>query len=42
MLTVHRIGKHCGAELSGVDLSQDLDGDTFAQITSTIACRCGG
>ncbi|MGH8634613.1 MAG: TauD/TfdA dioxygenase family protein [Burkholderiales bacterium] len=33
MLTVNRIGRHCGAELSGVDLSQDLDAYTFAQIS---------
>jgi len=33
MLTVHRIGKYCGAELSGVDLSKELDADTFAQVS---------
>ena len=33
MLTVHRIGTHCGAELSGVDLSKDLDDATFAQVS---------
>ena len=33
MITVNRIGKHCGAEISGVDLSLPLDDDTFAQIS---------
>ena len=32
MITVTRIGKHLGAEISGVDLSQPLDDDTFAQV----------
>jgi taurine dioxygenase len=32
MITVHKIGQHLGAEISGVDLSQELDADTFAQI----------
>ena len=32
MLTVTRIGKHIGAEISGVDLTQPLSDDTFAQI----------
>src|SRR3954470_20894260 len=32
MITVTRIGKHCGAEISGVDLSKPLDDNTFAQI----------
>jgi taurine dioxygenase len=32
MITVSRIGKHLGAEISGVDLSKPLDDDTFAQI----------
>ena len=32
MITVTRIGKHLGAEISGVDLSQPLDDDTFASI----------
>ena len=32
MITVIRIGKHLGAEISGVDLSQPLDDDTFAQV----------
>jgi taurine dioxygenase len=32
MLTINRIGKHCGAEMSGVDLSQPLDDATFARI----------
>src|SRR5688500_6061269 len=34
MITVTRIGKHGGAEISGVDLSQPLDDDTFAQIAN--------
>ncbi len=34
MITVTRAGKHLGAEISGVDLSQPLDDDTFAQIAS--------
>lgn len=33
MLTINRIGKHCGAELSGVDLSKPLDDATFSQIS---------
>ena len=33
MLTVSRIGKHLGAEISGVDLSKPLDDDTFAQVS---------
>ncbi|MGZ5091455.1 MAG: TauD/TfdA dioxygenase family protein [Burkholderiales bacterium] len=32
MITVTRIGKHLGAQISGVDLSRPLDDDTFAQI----------
>jgi taurine dioxygenase len=32
MITVTRIGKHLGAEISGVDLSQPLSDDDFAQI----------
>ncbi len=32
MITVRRIGKHIGAEISGVDLSAPLDDDTFAQL----------
>jgi taurine dioxygenase len=32
MITVTRIGKHLGAQISGVDLSKPLDDDTFAQI----------
>jgi taurine dioxygenase len=32
MITVHRIGKHLGAEISGVDLSQPLDDDRFARV----------
>ena len=32
MITVNRLGKHLGAEISGVDLSKPLDDETFAQI----------
>lgn len=32
MITVTRVGKHIGAEISGVDLTQPLSDDTFAQI----------
>ena len=32
MITVNRTGTHLGAEISGVDLSRELDGDTFAQV----------
>lgn len=31
-VTVRKIGKHCGAEISGVDLSRPLDDETFAEI----------
>ena len=34
MITINRIGKHLGAEISGVDLSQELDSDTFAKVAS--------
>ncbi len=34
MITVTRIGKHLGAEISGVDLSQPMDDNTFARISS--------
>jgi taurine dioxygenase len=34
MITVTRIGKHCGAEISGVDLSQPLDDRMFAQVAN--------
>jgi taurine dioxygenase len=34
MITVTRAGKHLGAEISGVDLSQPLDDDTFAQVAN--------
>src|SRR5215218_6222656 len=34
MITVTRIGKHLGAEISGVDLSQPLSDDDFAQIAN--------
>jgi taurine dioxygenase len=33
MITVNRIGTHCGAEISGVDLSRPLDDATFAQVS---------
>ncbi|MES2563144.1 MAG: TauD/TfdA family dioxygenase [Pseudomonadota bacterium] len=32
MITVTKVGKHLGAEISGVDLSQPVDDNTFAQI----------
>ena len=32
MITVTKIGKHLGAEISGIDLSKPLDDDTFAQV----------
>ncbi len=32
MITVTKIGKHVGAQISGVDLSKPLDDDTFAQV----------
>ncbi len=32
MITVNRIGKHIGAEISGVDLTKPLADDAFAQI----------
>ena len=32
MITVRKIGKHVGAEISGVDLSKPVDDDTFAQV----------
>jgi taurine dioxygenase len=34
MITVKKIGKHLGAEISGVDLSRELDSDTFAQVAN--------
>lgn len=34
MLIVRKIGKHLGAEISGVDLSQPLDDNTFAQVAT--------
>jgi taurine dioxygenase len=33
MITVNRIGRHLGAEISGVDLSKALDDDTFDQVS---------
>ena len=32
MVTVNRIGKHLGAEITGVDLSRPLDDDTFSKV----------
>ncbi|HSN41219.1 MAG TPA: TauD/TfdA family dioxygenase [Burkholderiales bacterium] len=32
MITVKKIGSHLGAEISGIDLSRELDDNTFAQI----------
>ena len=34
MITVTRIGKHLGAEISGVDLSQPLSDDAFVIATT--------
>jgi taurine dioxygenase len=34
MVIVRKIGKHLGAEISGVDLSQPLDDHTFAQVAT--------
>ena len=34
MITVRKIGRHLGAEISGVDLSSPLDDDTFAQVAN--------
>lgn len=34
MITVTRVGKHLGAAISGVDLSQPVDDHTFSQIAS--------
>ena len=34
MITVHRIGKHLGAEISGVDLSRPLSDDQFSKIAA--------
>ena len=39
MITVTRIGKHLGAEISGVDLSQPMDDNTFARISSAFLDR---
>ena len=33
MIQVKKLGKHLGAEISGVDLSKPLDDDTFAQVS---------
>ncbi len=32
MITVTKLGRHLGAEISGVDLSKELDDDTFAEV----------
>jgi alpha-ketoglutarate-dependent taurine dioxygenase len=32
VITVTKVGKHLGAQISGVDLSKPLDDDTFAQL----------
>ena len=32
MITIKKIGKHLGAEISGVDLSRELDADAFEQV----------
>jgi taurine dioxygenase len=32
MITINRIGKHLGAEISGIDLSKPLDDNTFSQV----------
>ena len=34
MITITRIGKHLGAEISGIDLSRPVDDNTFAQIAN--------
>ena len=36
MITVTRIGKHLGAEISGVDLSQDLPDAVLAEIRAAL------
>jgi alpha-ketoglutarate-dependent taurine dioxygenase len=33
MITINRIGKHLGAEISGVDLSRPIDDNMFSQIS---------
>ena len=33
MISISKLGKHLGAEISGVDLSRPLDDDTFARIS---------
>lgn len=33
MITVTKLGKHCGASITGVDLSKPLDDNTFAQVS---------
>lgn len=33
MITITRLGKHLGAEISGVDLSKNVDDNTFAQVS---------
>jgi alpha-ketoglutarate-dependent taurine dioxygenase len=34
-MSVRKIGRHLGAEIAGIDLSQPLDGATFARISAT-------
>jgi taurine dioxygenase len=34
VITVKNIGKHLGAEIQGVDLSKELDADTFSQVAN--------
>lgn len=34
MIAIHRIGKHLGAEISGVDLAQPMDDDTFSKVAA--------
>lgn len=33
MITINKLGRHLGAEISGVDLAQPLDDNTFAKIS---------
>jgi len=33
MITINKLGRHLGAEISGVDLSQPMDDNTFARIS---------
>jgi taurine dioxygenase len=36
MVTVNRIGKHLGAEISGIDLSQPIEDGTFTRLASAL------